>query len=270
MNRIILSPILVLGGAAVFVLGNPYYAVFPTNGNQAYYVALVLVFLVVSVVLRRSQSLSRYWPVAYSFFIASAALLFFSTRIFNIPRDGMGPLQDLAVDKFSQFLHIVPVIVGLTLLAQKDLGSIFIKRGDLRRSLIFGLVSFAVFAPIAYITQQNSRELFSSLPTAIPWILLFIFSNSIMEELWFRGIFLREYESLIGRNGAIIVTAALFGASHVSATYDFLGGGIVFGLVVFVLGLLGARSMLKHDGWIGPVLFHAAYDLLVIVPVLNS
>ena len=269
MDRIILSVILVFGGAAIFILGNPYYAIFPTNGNQTYYIALTLTFLIIAVALKKSRSLSRYWPAAYSFFVASAALLFFSTRILNIPRDGMGPLQDLAVDKFSQFLHIVPVIVGLTLLARENLGSIFIKRGDLKRELTFGLVSFAIFAPLAF-PALSSSGFFSSPTTAIPWLLLIIFSNSIMEELWFRGIFLRKFESLIGRNAAIIVTAALFGASHISATYDFAGGGLVFGLIVFAMGLIGAHSMLKHDGLIGPVLFHAAYDLLVIVPVLNS
>jgi membrane protease YdiL (CAAX protease family) len=45
---------------------------------------------------------------------------------------------------------------------------------------------------------------------------------------------------------------------------------MVFGMIVFVLGLVGAYAMLKDDSLIGPVLFHAGYDLLVIIPVLNS
>jgi membrane protease YdiL (CAAX protease family) len=69
---------------------------------------------------------------------------------------------------------------------------------------------------------------------------------------------------------AIIVTALVFGASHVNATYDFPGGGVIFGLVVFGLGLVGAYSMFKEDGLIGPVLFHAGYDLLVMRSVLSS
>jgi len=28
--------------------------------------------------------------------------------------------------------------------------------------------------------------------------------------------------------------------------------------------------MFRSDGLIGPVLFHAGYDLLVIIPILNS
>ncbi len=270
MKRIILSVLLVLGGVAVFVFGSPYYTVFPTNGNQAYYIALVLFFLIVSAVFKRSQSLSRYWPAAYSLFIASAGLLFLSTGILNLQRDTMEPLQFLAMDKLSQFLHVVPVIVGLTLLAKDDFKAIFIMKGRLKRGLTFGLVSFASFAAITLVMQSNSSGFFASLPAAIPWLLLFVFANAIMEELWFRAIFLRKYEALIGRNAAIIVTAVVFGAPHVGATYDFPGGGVVFGLVVFGLGLVGAYSMFKDDGLIGPVFFHAGYDLLVMVPILDS
>ena len=270
VQRIILSALLVLGGAAVFVLGSPYYTVFPTNGNQVYYIALVLFFLILSLALKRSPSLSRYQPAAYALCIASAATLFLSTGILNLQRDTMDPLRFIAMDKLSQFLHVVPVIVVLTLLARKDLRSIFITRGKLGQGLVFGLVSFAVFGAIALVMQLYSSGFMSSLPSAVPWLLLFIFANSIMEELWFRAIFLLKYEALVGKSAAIIVTAAVFGASHVNATYDFPGGGVVLGLVVFGLGLIGAHAMLKDDGLIGPVLFHAGYDLLVIIPIINS
>jgi len=270
LRNLLLSFLLVLGGAAVFVLGSPYYTVFPTNGNQAYTIALTAFLLIVSLALKRSRSLSRYWPAAYSLFAASAGLLFLSTGILNLQRDTMAPMQFLAMDKLSQFLHVVPVLLGLTLLAGDDLKSIFIGRGKLKQGLTFGLVSFVFFAAIDLVMQSNLSDFFSSLPAQLPWLLLFIFANAIMEELWFRAIFLKKYETLIGRNAAIIVTALIFGASHVNATYEFPGGGLVFGLVVFGLGLVGAHSMFKEDGLIGPVLFHAGYDLLIISSVLAS
>ena len=270
MKKSFISVLLILGGTAVFVLGNPYYSVFPTNKNQCYYIALTLFFLIVSIILKRIQSLSVYWPSAYSLFIASAALLFLSTGILNLQRSTMPPLQNLALDKFSQFLHVVPVIIVLALVAKGDLNSIFIGTGGLKSGLTFGLVSFGCFAVIAFAMGVQSNEFFKSLWAALPLLLLFIFANAIMEELWFRAIFLKNYETTIGRHAAIIVTALVFGASHVNATYDFPGGGFVFGLVVFGLGIIGAYSMFRTKGLIGAVLFHAGYDLLVIVPVLNS
>ena len=270
MKRIFTSFLLLLGGLAIFVLGNPYYSVFPTNGNKNYSFGLAIVFLISALALKRTKSLAVYAPSVYSLFVATAALFFLNTGILNLHNSTMPPLQNLAVDKFSQFLHIVPLSIALMLLAGNNLKSIFIHQGNLKQGLKFGLISFAVFALISIGIGMQADVFTTSSWTEILWLLLFIFANATMEELWLRGIFLRNYEAIIGRNAAIFITAAVFGASHINATYDFPGGGIIFGLLVFVLGVVGAHAMLKDDSVIGPVLFHAGYDLLVIVPVLNS
>ncbi|MFN2185775.1 MAG: lysostaphin resistance A-like protein [Anaerolineae bacterium] len=270
MKKLIVAIGLLLCGLAVFVLGSPYYDLFPTNDNQQYYVALTAVFLVAFLALRKSRALSRYAPPVYALFIASAALLFLSTGILSIHPAPADDLQELALDKLSQFLHVVPVILALTLLVGDDLKSIFIARGNLRAGLIFGGVSFLLWAVAAYLVQMGASGFPPLNARAVGLILLFVFANSIMEELWFRAIFLRRYEKVIGRLAAILVTAVPFGASHVNATYEFPGGGVVFGLIVFILGVVGAYAMLKDDSLLGPVLFHAGYDLMIIVPVLNS
>lgn len=270
MKRLGLSVLLLIGGLAVFVFGSPYYTVFPTNNNQIYYIALVFFFLALALAFRRTESLTAYWPSAYALFIASAALLFLSTGILNLQRADMPPLQLIAVDKFSQFLHVVPVIIILTLLARESLGSIFIKIGDLRLGLAIGLGSFTGFAILALVIWFSFGGSSTMLLAGLPWILLFVFANATMEELWFRAIFLNKYAVLVGRLAAIIITALVFGASHINATYAFPGGGLVYGLVVLTLGLLGAFIMFKTDGLTGPVLFHAGYDLLIILPVLET
>ena len=270
MKKIFISILLTLGGMAVFVLGSPYYRIFPTNNNQTYYIGMAVFFLVTALIFKKSKSFSPYAGAAYALFIASSTLVFLKTGILNLPSIPSNPLKDIAYDKLSQFLHIVPVIIGLTLIARQDLKSIFIRKGRLKQGLIFGVVSFVCFAGALLATQSDLKAFLTTLPDAIPWMLLFIFANAIMEELWFRGIFLKHYEKIIGRKAAILVTALVFGVSHINATYDFPGGGLVFGLVVFGLGVVGAYAMSKDDSLIGPVLFHAGYDLLVIMPVLNS
>ena len=270
MRKLVVSICLLLGGLAVFVLGSPYYSVFPTNGNQIYYVALTVFFFVVSVALKKSRSLARYGHSAYGLFIASAALLFFSTGFLELRTGELSPLQDLALDKVSQFLHVVPVIIALTLVAKDDLKSVFIARGNLKAGLIFGGVSFLTWAVLGFGMQAGASGFPQLNASAILLLLVFVFANAIMEELWFRAIFLRRYETVIGRLAAIVVTSVVFGASHVSAAYEPPGGGVVFGIVVFVLGVVGAYSMYKTDSLIGPVLFHAGYDLMIMVPILNS
>lgn len=267
LAKVGLALVLVLCGVAVFVLGSPYYSVFPTNHNPTFYSALTIVFLLTSFLTLRYDRLREYWPAAYSFFIASFALWFMSTGLASLPASESNPVLFVALDKISQFLHVVPSIVVLTLLAGNNLKSIFLGRGNLKSGLMFGCVSFAAFALIAFFLFRGQL---SRIGSSIHWILIFVFANSLMEELWFRGIFLKRLEPLIGIWPSFIVTSAVFGASHVSATYVFPGGGVVFGMVVFILGIVAAYSMHKTDSIIGALLFHAGYDLLVIVPILES
>jgi membrane protease YdiL (CAAX protease family) len=270
MKTILISIILLVFCSAVFIFGNPYFRVFPTNGSQNFYIGMTVFFLIGAMLLKRSPVYAEYWRTAYAFFIASAALLFLSTGVLNLHKNSMPPLQNLALDKFSQFLHIVPVIIVLTLISGAKLDSIFIQVGNLKRGLIFGLLSFAGFTGLFLLLGMQTSGYFSSLGKALPLILLLIFSNAIMEELWFRGIFLNNFVPLVGKTAAILITAFIFGTSHIKATYEFPGGPLVFGGIVFLLGVVGAYAMLKDDSLIGPVLFHAGYDLLVIIPVLNS
>ena len=270
MRKLAVTLVLLAGGLAVFVLGSPYYDVFATNRNQAYIGALAVIFLLASLAMKRSRALARYAPAAYSLFVASAATLFLNTGLLELRRGVLTPMQDLALDKLSQFLHVVPVILVLTLVARRDLKSLFITRGKLKAGLIFGGVSFVLWGILAYFLQVGAGGFGLVTASSTLLAMVWVFANSTMEELWFRAIFLKPYERIAGRFASILVTAVIFGASHVNATYEFPGGHVVFGVVVFVLGLVGAYSMYKTDSLIGAVLFHAGYDLTIIVPVLNA
>ena len=261
---------LFLAGCAVFVFGSPYYRVFPTNWNQNYNLLLTAAFLILMVVCSQVPALSRFRTAAYAFLIASVALVVLKAGFFNLTIKTANQLQEIALDKASQFLHIVPVILLMTLLARKNLGSIFLQTGRLKQGLIFGMISFILFAVLSYLINRGNSEFLQLVIKNIPWLLLFVLANSVMEEFWFRAIFLNPFDTLVGRTGAILITALVFGLSHINATYEFPGGGVVFGMVVFSLGAVGAYAMLKDQSLIGPVLFHAGYDLIIILPVLNS
>ena len=270
MRRILTAALLALASAAIFVLGSVYYRIFPTNNNPLFLAVLTGIFLLAALLLRRSPERKAHARAAYALATASAASLLLSTGIFNLRFDLRTGMEMLAVDKFSQFLHVVPLILAMTLLARQKLGEIYIKVGDLKAGLRFGLLWFVLFAVAGWLLQIGPAGTEAGMLEETPWLLLFVFANAAMEELWFLGIFLRPFEELIGRKGAILVTALIFGASHISATYAFPGGGLVFGLVVFGLGAVGAYAMMKEDSLIGPVLFHAGYDLMIIASVLNT
>lgn len=191
-----------------------------------------------------------------------------------------GDMQFLAVDKLSQAIPIVATIVLLSVRPGDDLRGLFLTQGRLRQGLRFGLASFAGFAAVfAVIVVIQADALVTQglvasgvrpdvVLAAAPWILVFCFANAFMEELWFRGVALRKLVPLLGGTASIVVTAPVFGLTHAAATYVTAVQALLFAAVVVALGVVNAAVMLKTESIWGSVLFHAGYDLLVILPLL--
>jgi hypothetical protein len=285
LQRSILFVCFVCGGLLIFLLGGNTFRLYSTNKNLFYEWGLTLFLLALAVGLRRSGRMQKYWKVAYALFVASFANAFnllLGPWLANILPPPGSAAQSLAVDKLSQAIPIVLSIILLTRLAGDDLGSIFLKRGNLRWGLTFGLISFGVFSVlfvfIALLQSSGpaSQGLWASgfdlatIGAALPWMLAFCFTNSIMEELWFRGIFLGKLTPLLGMAASILATALVFGLTHLAGTYILPGQAIIFAAIVVTLGMVNGWVMLKTDSLWGSVLFHAGYDLLVIIPVLAS
>lgn len=283
--RFVLFGLFLSGGLSIYVLGNNWNDLFPTNTSTFYKAALPIVFLVLAVFLRRSERLRPYWRIAFALFIGA-----FATWLNWMLGDWLARLlpavgstaQALAIDKLSQCIPVALSMIALTLLVHDDLGSIFLMQGDLREGLKFGLISFGIcagiFATIALV-QANAPAgqgltaggvSLSTIVAAIPWILVFVFANSLMEELWFRGIYLKKLTPFLGVAGTIGVTSLVFGLSHIGATYISPIERLIFPVVVFILGVVNAHWMLKTDSIVGSLLFHAGYDLIIIIPVIVS
>jgi membrane protease YdiL (CAAX protease family) len=272
-----------IGGLLVFLWGANTFKLFHTNRNIVYEWGITLILLLLAVVMQRVQGLRIYWKIASALFLASAAnavnlsLGNFLGPILHLSGDDM---RFLAFDKLAQAIPIVMTIILLTLWSGDDLGSLFLKKGNMRQGLKFGLISFAIFTVIfivIVIVQANgpkTQGLFASgisintIVTNIPWILMFCFVNSFMEELWFRGVSLGKLTPVLGRTSSIIVTALVFGSTHAAATYITPIQMLLFAVIVISLGLVNAYMMLKTDSIWGSVFFHAGYDLLVILPLL--
>jgi membrane protease YdiL (CAAX protease family) len=272
-----------VGGLMLFLLGNNWHSLFPTNDSTLYKWGIAFLFLALSLAMRRSERFRECWEVPFALFIASFAIALnwhLGNWLARILPPAVSAAEGLALDKLSESVPVVVSILLLTKLAGKDLGSIFLKKGNLRWGLRFGLVAFAIFAAIFAVIAvlQSSAPPsegitatgvpLTAIVAASPWILVFIFANSLMEELWFRGIFLRRLSPLLGATASVVVTALVFGIPHAGATYISPIERVIFPAVVFVLGLVNGFVMLKTDSIWASVLFHAGYDLLVIIPVL--
>ena len=285
VSRFILFVLFLLGGLAIFLFGNNWNDRFPTNNSTLYKASLPIIFLALAVMLHHSEHLRQYWRIAFALFIGAFAN-WLNWTLGNWLAHFVGPstsiAQELAVDKLSQCAPVVLAIIVLTRLVGDDLGSIFLKKGDLKGGLRFGLIAFGIFAAIftvIAVLQANapaSQGLtaagvgLATIIAALPWILIWALTNSLMEELWFRGIFLKKLNPFLGSAATLVVTSLVFSIPHAGATYISPLEMFIFPIIVFGLGIVNAHVMLKTDSIVGSLLFHAGYDLLVIIPNMVS
>jgi membrane protease YdiL (CAAX protease family) len=272
-----------VGGLAVFWLGANTFDAFPTNRNPVYAWGLTAGLLALAVVAQRVGPLRGYARVLGALFVASAANAV-NLALGNFLRPLLPPvyveMQFLAVDKLSQAIPIVATVLLLSLWSGDDLRTLFLTRGRLRQGLTFGLVAYAAFAAVFVVIvwiqadAPTAQGLFASgvradaVLRAAPWILVFCFANAFMEELWFRAVALRKLVPLLGGPAAIVATALVFGISHSAVTYVTDPQAWLFAGLVVALGLVNATVMLRTGSVWGSVLFHAGYDLLVVLPLL--
>jgi len=211
--------------------------------------------------LHRSQKPEIYRQASYAFFIAAFANWLLGIGIFRFLRISSDTLWGIALDKITQFLPVVFSILVLTLIARWDWGSIYIKKGNLRRGIVIGFAIFLAFGIGGFLLGLSQKKEPGTMLSWIPLLLVFCFANSAMEELWFRGIFLKKLEPVIGSSLALILTTVVFGVSHIGATY--VAGAEVLGLLatVLALGFGCGYLMQKTDNIWGAILVHAGADL---------
>lgn len=285
LQRAVVFLLYLAGGVLVFYYGSNTFRIAATNRNPVYEWGMTAIFMALAVILRSSAGLRKFWKLAFALgaaMCANAVNLHLGNWLKEYLPAGGSEMQLLAVDKVAQAVPVVLTIVLLTLISGDSLGSIFVQKGNLRQGLTIGLVSFGFFSllfiGIALLQsgETSSQGLFAAgisleaIVAAIPWILLFVFSNGFMEELWYRGLSLGKLQPILKATATVVVTTLVFGISHLGATYVTPVEKYIFAMIVFLLGVINGFIMLKAKSIWGSVFFHAGYDLLVIIPVLAA
>ena len=261
---------------AILVFGSNYFEIFPTNKNLTYNIIVSIVFLVAALLLKLNEPWKKYWHIAFAFFIASVA--FPITLVFNGWTNSVliwfkvtaTSAQGMAIAKLSEMLLIVVPIVVLTKLSGADLGSIYLKRGNLKLGLGLGVIVFFNFVTSAFLFFAERFTNIDRLVAAILWGLVFSFANGFMEELWLRGIFLKRFEPVLGVSSSIFLTSIVFALMHGGAVY-LVPVALPFMVAnTFTLGLGCGYLMMKSDSIWGATLIHAAADFFLFIAVLAS
>ena len=268
--------ILFLVGVAVFVAASNYFVILPTNKNIAFEGGLTALLLVVALLARRHPRWKACAPAAYAFFVASFVFLITSLTV-GARADFLKSLniviktnQGMALDKLLESLTVIISIVILVLLSGQRLGSIYLKAGNLKWGLIIGVAAFLNFGATALMFFSARFATGDQLLSVLLWGSIFAIANGFLEEFWFRGLFVRSLQPVVGVWGAILLAAAWYALLHAGSVYLVPMAVPLMLINTFTYGVLYGYVTHKTDSIIAAGLMHAATDLFLFIGILST
>ena len=275
VERIVLALIVLAIGTVIMWFFNPWRN--PRLDRADDYLAKIgigIFLLVTALFIRKSKHLRKYWQIAFAFFILTVAVsLDFIFAQYIIKYLGINDSTPIgwALPKLNELFVVASVIIIFTFLSGGTLGSIYIQKGNLKLGLTIGLIAFFVFVigaiPLAGLFKAQNLSLARIVPW-IPWILIFVLANAAMEELLFRGLFLRKFEPFFGKFFSNLFIALIFSVIHLSGSLT--GDERIFVAFLFPLALVLGYIMQKTDSVWGSILFHAGMDIPVIIGIFSN
>jgi membrane protease YdiL (CAAX protease family) len=260
-----------------FVLELMVFAILPLSArlpiDPLLYIqaGITAMLLLAALILQRSEAGKPYWQVCYALFAAALAVLLstlFGGKLLEL--FGLTPVnpQGIALAKLSESLwRVIPILV---LMAVVGAGrqSMYLTKGKIALGLAIGVAGFVGFAALAFIPLVSRGGMLNKLLSLSPWILIFVLSNGFMEELLYRGLFLKRYEVFLGKGLSNILAAVVFTLVHLQVTYVSDLSKFLF--ILFPLALVWGYLMQKTDSLWGSVIFHAGADCMIIFGIFAS
>ncbi len=248
--------------------------------------ALAALLLMLSVLARRNDNLSRYWEIPFAFFVFTIAGILgdqggFVQQAFvrNVLHETPTAHNTLAATVLgtvwaqlvSTLFLVVPIIL-LTKASGSELKSIFIDRSRKWWPLVVGILGFLVY--YFFTLSGRAARLFpnngvtrSQFLAFTPILLVLVLCNGLREELWFRGLFLKKYARFLGPFSSNLLSGFIFASFHVEITYT--PALIPFLILALVLGLIFGYLMQKSGSLLASVLFHAGTDIPIFLVYLS-
>lgn len=275
-ERLIFAFLFMLCSTTIYFLFNPWGAG-PVLDKVPDYLAKIgtgIVLLALTLFSRKSRRLHQYWQIIFALFILTAALsLDFIFGQYMIKYLGILDITPAgwAYQKLNEALIVICVVIGCTLATGNHLGSIYLQKGKLKLGLLIGVLTFVAAAvgsfPMAALFGAQGLTIQQVIPW-IPWVLIFVFANAFMEELLFRGLFLRKLEPFLGKFLSNLMIASVFTLLHGLATYTV--DQMIFLAVLFPLALAWGYLMQKTDSLWGSILFHAGMDIPIMLGIFYN
>lgn len=238
----------------------------PHNEKLIIRIILILGFFI-SWRLFQKRNLTIAKDLAFAFMALNLAFLvvsFFTSEFWNLNQETS---KGFALIKLSDAVIISLVLILSFIIGGYKLKKIYLAKGRLVTGLIIGILFFILFAYLAINNPQQRIEP-DFLGKNYYWILIFVFANGFMEELIFRGIFLKKLYQYMKPVWAIVLTSICFAVPHLTVNYH--PEVLIFAGIVFVLGVICGFAMHYTRSIIAPMLIHAGADLMIIIQVFAS
>jgi hypothetical protein len=273
-ERLLLAFLFIAIGSLIMIVFSPWKPQLGRVNDYLGRIGLIILLFVTVLLVRRNRRFKKYWQVFFGLLVLTVAVsLDWIIGIYLIDYVGVHDNTPIgwALQKLNECVVIVSVVILLTKMSRSSLGSIYIQKGNLKLGLIIGLTAFILAAAgsIPMATLFNAQNLIPArIIPWIPWILIFVLANATMEEIMFRGLFLRKLEPFYGKVLSNFMIAFVFTAMHGAANYT--SDQYIFLAILFPLALAWGFIMQKTDSVWGSILFHAGMDIPIILGIFSN
>lgn len=273
--RIGFALVFVIVGLLIVVVFSPYRPILSRTEDLIGRIILLITLFITFKLAKKSKRFNDYWQTIFGLFVLTVVVSL-DLLMARYLLDDLGFSIDRPIGfsllKLSESALAVIIVVFFTKISGFSLTNLYIQKGNLKKGLTTGLISFVIAAVGSFFISPvffGAHDLsLLKIITWLPWILVFIFSNSINEELLYRGLFLKKLDPLYGKllsNGIIVL---VFTALHVGVTYSADQMMLLFILIplAFTWGYITQET----ESLIASVLFHAGMDIAIILGIFSN
>jgi len=255
-----------VAAVAIFVFGSSYYELFRTNRSRTYRIGLPVLAGATVLLLTRFPVDPSVRLLAIGACAAAAAnVLGWAAAWLKRPlRLRERSIRGMACAKALESAAVVGAILAVLAACRVPLSSVYLAAGRWRLGLGLGIGGLVLFAALAGMQARSAGMSFGPWMRLLPWALAFGLTNAFMEELWFRGLFLRPLVSMLTPVAAMLLTAAVFAMAHIGATYLSKRERLRFVAILFPLGAMWALCLHLTGSLIASTLMHAGADLIIV------
>lgn len=274
-EKLFLIILFAAAGTLLIVVFSPWDPLLSGRADYMGRLGSIGFFVLIYLLTHRIEIFKKYQHLVFGLLALAIAVTLdwiFSNYLIRQLGVRAGSPSTIALVKLNEFVVVAAVIIAFTLASGKGFGEIYLQKGRLKLGLIIGAACFLAFTagsiPMAGLWFQGRDLSVAKVVPWIPWVMIFVFANSALEELMFRGLFLRKLEPFLGKFLSNLTIALVFTLIHYGVTYT--ADQFSFLLILFPLALVLGWLAQKTDALWASILLHAGMDIPVILGILSN